>query len=214
MAPSLQRLSMSRVFLTRNTTTHILPKPLGFWMCTDLLCLLLAALFGGHRAERLHGGHRQADLTARKQIQSYQVCVYQWNPQGIQRGFWLSINLLGMLNLSSFLQHFMNKNPHYWQLVWPVMDIRSQRSFKLNQSLKSKLFFLLVKSRGNISCKRTNDSHKTSSAFSVLESDCPPVSLMWTSKGVKHSKSVNNLIESVESTPTNILVHEEKHKGN
>lgn len=214
MAPSLQRLSMPRVFLTRNTTTHILPKPLGFWMCTDLLSLLVAALFGGHRAESLHRGHRQTDLTARKQIQTYQVCVYQWNPQAIQRGFWLSTNLLGMLNLSSFLQHFMNQNPHYWQLVWPVMDIRNQMSFKLNQSLKFKLFFLAMKSRGNNSCKRTNDSHKTSSAFSGLDSDCPPASLMQTSKGVKHSKSVNNLIESVEPTPTNILVHQEKHKGN
>lgn len=108
----------------------------------------------------------------------------------------------------------MNQNPRYWQLVWPVTDIRNQMSFKLNQSSKSKLFFLAMKSRGNNSCKRTNDSHKTSSAFSVLDSDCPPASLMQTSKGVKHSKSVNNLIESVEPTPTNILVHQEKHKGN
>lgn len=69
-----------------------------------------------------------------------------------------------------------------------------------------------MKSRENVSCERATDSHcikpqvPSLSQSALLHRPCSK------SEGVKDSKSVNNLIEPVEPTPTNIVVHQEKHK--
>lgn len=72
-----------------------------------------------------------------------------------------------------------------------------------------------MRSRENISCEKTTDS-RCIKPQAVLLPWSPPAPLhrrCRKSKGVKDSESGNNLSWSVEPTPTNVLVHREKHKG-